>query len=239
MKENKELDMYLSDALMERPYAFSAGAFRFYLYPVTFGKMQLLQRQMENLDIDMDQLQKDVSIEALRLAKEKRDECLTVITYHTCKTKDELFDITLVNERKSIFDKEMDEEDIAALMITVLTSDKTSLFIKHLGIDREQERTRVVSEIKARSDRNSITIGGKSLYGSFIAPLMEMGLSWDEIMWGRSYTNLRLLLADKINTMYLSDDEMKSVPAWAKGDGKVIKADDPRNKDIIKQMNWK
>lgn len=239
MKENKELDMYLSDALIERPYGFSAGAFHFYLYPATMGKMQLLQRQMENLGIDTEQLQKNVSVEALRLAKEKREDCLTVICYHTCRTREELFDTAFVNERKSILGRELDDEDIAALMIIVLTSDRTPLFVKHLGIDREQERMRIVSEVKSKSDRNSITIGGKSLYGSFMAPLMEMGLSWDEIMWERSYANLRLLLADKINSVYLSDEEMKMLPAWVKGDGKVIRADDPRNKELIKQMNWK
>lgn len=235
---SKEIESFLADTIIERPYGFSVGEEHFYLYPVTLGKMFLLQRQVEGLGIDMGILQRDVSVEALRLAREKREECLSVICYHTCRTKEELFDVSLQEQRKSVFRSGLDEEDIAALMITVLTNDRTDQFIKHLGISREQERMRIISEAKRRDD-STVTTGGKSIYGSFICPLLEAGLSWNEIVWERSYTNLRMMLADKPVSIYLTEEERKRIPAWCLGDGKTIKADDPRNREIIRQMNWK
>ncbi len=95
----------------------------------------------------------------------------------------------------------------------LLTKDKSDLYMKHLGIDKENERLRKVVEYKERKSKNTLNFGGKSIYGTFIAPLLDMGLSWNEIVWERSYTNLRLLLSDKTNSLYLTDDEMKGLPA--------------------------
>lgn len=240
MKEDKkrETEQYLADVIMERPYGFYVGDRHYCLWPVTLGKMYILQRHIDLLGIDREGLAKDISIEALRLAKEKRKECIDIIYVHTCRTKDEVFDSRQMADTTAFFQGEMTDEDIAALMITVLSSDKTEMFIKHLGIDREQKRLDAVMRAKQQSGRNSITIGGKSIYGSFIHPLLEVGMTWDDILWNRSYTNLRLLLYDKVNSIYVSDDERNAIPAWAMCDG-VIKADDPNNREIIKSMSWK
>ncbi len=212
MKEDeKEIEQYFADAIMERPYGFSVDDRHFFLYPVTFGKMYLLQRYMEQLAIDAQSLQADVSMEALRLAKGKRSECLDIICCHTCNTKEELFDTATLSEKKAVLDNGLSDEDIAALMIIVLTSDKTDLFIRHYGIDKEHEDMRKVMVVKEQSDKNNYTFGGLTLYGSFIHPLLELGLTWDEIVWKRSYTNLRMLLADKVNTIYVTDEERKKI----------------------------
>ena len=212
MKQDaKEIEQYVADTIMERPYGFSVDDEHFYLYPVTLGKMYLLQRHLESLEINQQNIQTDVSMEALRLAKEKKDECLNIICFHTCRTKDEIFDAMLIANRTALFKSELSEEDIAALMIMVLTTDKTNLFIKHYGIDKEQDDMRKVMEVKNRSDKNSFTFGGHTVYGSFIHPLLELGMTWDEIVWERSYTNLRLLLADKVNSIYVTDDERKKI----------------------------
>ena len=238
-EQNKEIEQYLADTIMERPYGFSVGDRHFALYPVSLGKMYLLQRHISNLEMNTQGLQRDLSLEALRLAKTKRSECLNIIYFHTCRKKDEIFDNARMMETTSLFEKEMSEEDVAALMIMVLSSDKTDMFIKHLCLDKEQNRMSTVMKVKEKSDKNNITFGGLSLYGSFIQPLIEMGMTWDEILWERSYTNLRLLLADKVNSIYVSDDERRKIPAWALGNGKSIKADNPKNKELIKNMSWK
>lgn len=238
-KNDKEIESYLADTIMERPYGFSVGEQHFFLYPVTLGKMYLLQRQMENLDINEKSLRMNVSLEVLRLAREKKDECLTIICYHTCKTKDEVFDAMLMAERKALFAKEMSDEDIAALMIIVLTTDRTEEVIRHFKIDKEKDKLRIISEVKEKSDKNSLTFGGNTIYGTFIQPLIEMGLTYEEIVWQRSYANLKLLLADKTASVYLSEEEMKKIPAWVKTGTKTIKADDPKNKEIIKNSSWK
>lgn len=222
---------------MERPYGFSVGERRFYLYPVTLGKMYCLQRYVERLSINMKTLGKDISFEALRLARSKRKECLDIIYIHTCRTKEEMFDALRQAEITALFDKEMTDDDIATLMITVLASDKTDMFIKHLGIDKEQSDMRKVMKVKEKSDKNNFNFGGVSLYGSFIHPLMELGMTWDEILWERSYTNLRLLLSDKINSIYVTDDERKKIHI-SKDRQRVDASDKEKMKAIIASQSW-
>ena len=224
---------------MGRPYGFTVGEKHFALYPVTLGKMYLLQRQLESLEVNLEGM-KNVSSEALRLAKEKKEECLTIIAYHTCKTKDEIFNPSLISERKELFSKELSEEDIAALMIIVLTSDKTELFIGYLGIDKEQQKLSVVMKAKAKGDKNSLSFGGRSVYGTLIDAASERyGWTKDYIVWGIDYSSLRLMLADKLETVFVTDEERKNIPSWVFSDvGDAIKAT-RENMAQIKSMDWK
>lgn len=231
-----DIDSLLGDTIIERPRGFSAGDGHFFLYPLTLGKMYAVQPLIDALDINRDILQANVSAEALRLASEKRDMCLEVIALYTCRTKDEVFDPAFQDKRKSEL-KGMSSEDIAVLLIVILTSDKTEQFIRHLKLDREHEDMKKVMDVKNRSDKNTYNFGGLTVYGSFIAPLMEMGMSWDEILWERSYTNLRLLLADKMNSIYLSDDERKQVHI-TKDRNRINGDDRAAIMDAIKSQSW-
>jgi hypothetical protein len=240
MTDSNNTEKYLADTIMGRPYGFSVGGEHLALYPLTLGKMQLLQSQVERLEISQESMQMDVSLEALRLAKEKKDECITIISYHTGKNAEEVFDTVLMSERKRLLSENLDDDDIAALMIIVLTSDKTSLFMKHLGIDKEQERLSTLMRIKKKGDKNNFTFGGKSVYGTLIDTACERyGWTKEYVVWGIDFTSLRLMLADKINTVYCTDEEVKKIPASVKNPtAERIKA----GKDTmaeIKSMDWK
>ena len=236
-EKKREIGQNLADAIMERPYGFSTGGRQFFLYPVTLGKMYVLQRHIENLKIESKLLTKDVALEALRLAKGQREECLRVIYIHTCRTKEEIFDMRKTIETVSLFDKEMTEEDIAALMILLLSSDRTEQFIKYLGIDKEQKDLRKVMKVKEKSDKNSYSFGGVSVYGSFIAPLMELGMNWDEIIWKRSYTNLRLLIADKVTSITVTDEERKRLKI-SRDKSRIDAKDVDKLKAFIASESW-
>ena len=92
----------LLDVISERPYPFTVGKKHFYLYPVTLGKTFLLKRQIENLQINQENIQKNVNLEILRVVKEKRNVCCTILAYHTCKTKEELFSTKIIAERRNL-----------------------------------------------------------------------------------------------------------------------------------------
>lgn len=234
----KDIEQLLSDAITERAYPFECKGRTFFLYPTTIGKMHLTQRLYAVLAISDERLAQNPALELLRAVKEHKDIATTIVAYHTCYGK-EVLEYGKVTKRAKFFSENVNDSDVAAILLTILTSDKTDAFIKHLGIDREQQRMQKVSDVKARNNKNSVHVGGKSIYGALIAPLLEMGLSWDEIVWERSYVNLRLLLADKCSDMYLTDEEVKHLPAWVRGGGQYIKADDPKNKELIKSMSWK
>ena len=211
--EAKHIELELADAIMERAYPLIVGRKQFFLYPVTLGKMYLLQRLIDDLGIDYKNLRIDTNLEMLRLAKEKREKVCTILAYHTCETKEQLQSVKTVKERVNLFMKEATDEDLASILIILLSRDKTETFMKHTGIDKENERLKKVIEYKDKKSKNTLSFGGKSLYGTFIAPLLDMGLSWNEIVWERSYTNLRMLLADKMNSIYLTDEELNGLPA--------------------------
>lgn len=208
MDKEKQLELDLADTIIDRPKGFSVGRRHFYLYPVTLGKMYLQKRVTENLDINTDLLQVNPYAEALRLVETKKVDCCLLLTYHTLQTKKEVLSNRIVTVRKNIFLREMDNDDIATLVLTCLTSDKTSLFIQHLGIDKELERMADVA--KAKESKNTFNFGGKSVYGTLIDAACERyKWTFDYVLWEISYTNLWLLMKDKVTSIYLTDDEMK------------------------------
>jgi len=238
MDNTSAIEQGLADAVMGRPYGFSVGGKHFFLYPITMGKMFLLQRQVDALGVKAENIQVDVSIEALRLAKEKQDECLTIIAYHTCKTPEEIFDNALIVEKKNLFRNEMSQEDIAALMILVLTMDKTSTFMTHLKIDQEHDK--MARAMKIKESKNSLVFGGKSVYGTLIDAACERyGWTKEYVVWGIDYTSLRLMLADKVNSVYFTDDELKKLPASVRNNNEDIIRPTKENMERILSMNWK
>lgn len=240
MDEKERIELEIADAIMGRPYGFAVEDRHFYLYPVTLGKMFLLQRQIEELGINEINLSFNVSLEALRLVRDSRDTCLSILTYHTCKTKEEVFDDVANEEKKTFLDKGLTDDELASLMILVLTKDRTEGYIRHLGIDKENDSMQTVMRVKAKSDKNSLSFGGKSRFGTLIDMACERyGWTKDYVVWGIDYTSLRLMLADKIVTVYISDEERKKLPASLLGkDDDVIKAS-KENMEKIMSMDWR
>lgn len=124
--------------------------------------------------------------------------------------------------------QEMESDDMASLLINLLTADQTEQFIKHLGLDKERERMAKVTEIKEKNGSGTnITFNGISVMGSFIQPLMEMGFTDDEILYEKGYTYLRLRMADKVTSIYLTEEERQNVPT-ALGGG-LLDANNPES----------
>lgn len=226
--------MDIADTLIERPHGFSVGEKHFSLYPITLGKMYLLQRLIMSLEINDAFLKLNPFGEAIRIVKTKRVECCRLLAYHTLRTKKEVFDNRLVDERTEYFNSIIDEDSLAEVIFIVLCSDKTSLYMEKLGIVEENKRYAKASKVK--KDSNTFSFGCKSVYGSLIDVACERyGWTLDYVVWGISYTNLQLLLADCSKTLYLSDEERKK--AHVSNEPK-ISGDDPSSFEMIKKMNW-
>lgn len=209
MDKTKQLELDIADTIIDRPKGFSVGRRHFYLYPMTLGKMYLQQRVVDNLELDTELLRVNPYVEALRLVETKKEDCCLLLAYHTLQTKEEMLDNRLVNIRRNTFLQEMRNEDMATLILACLTNDKTPIFIQHLGINSELKRMYDVS--KAKKSNNTFNFGGKSIYGTLIDAACERyKWTFDYVVWGISYTNLQLLLKDKITSIYLTDEEMKN-----------------------------
>ena len=141
-----------------------------------------------------------------------------------------------------LIDEMATEEDLATLLIVILTKDNIESFKNYLGITKENERMRKVADAKkkAQKSQNDFGFGGKSIYGTLIDTACERyGWSYDYVLWGISLINLQLLLADRVQNIYLTDEEKKKVPAGLLNGGDTINADDKSNMEKILAMNWR
>ncbi len=215
MAEEKinELEYELADIVAERPQEFMVGGETVCFYPVTLAKTFLLKKHIHNLSIDMDGLKRNQFVEALRLVSEKREECCKILSIYTApNTYEDLYDRNRMGERRELLGR-LDAENLASLLINVLvSSDKTEAMIQYLGIDKELERTKRIMAIKNKNGKNTVNVGGKTVFGSFIAQLMEMGFTDREVLYERGYTFLRLMLADRISSIYMTEEEMRELP---------------------------
>ncbi len=222
--DKKILDMDLADTIIDRPQGFCVGGRHFYLYPVTLGKMLLLGRLTEELCLREEVIKINPYMEAIRCAKTKRDICCRILTYHTIRTKAKAFDNEFIDKRTKFFIHELSNEDLATIMVIVLTWDKTSLLISHLNIDKEQKR--MAKAMKAKDNKNTLVFGNQSIYGSLIDIACERyGWTFDYVVWEISYTNLKLLLADSSKQVYMTDDELKKAKVTVSAT--YINGDDP------------
>ena len=244
----KKVEPFIIDTLIERPHAFTVEIREngtslrkkvFFIYPMTLGKMFILQPLIERLEINTDNLRDNVSVEILRVVHQKREESLTIIAYQTCRGRDEALDAFFVEERKKLFDKHLSESDIATLLLAAISPDRLEKIVKHYGIDREQDDLRQVMRAKEKAGKNNLSFGGKSLYGTLIHPLLEVGLTWNEIVWERSYANLKLLLLDKMTSVYVTDEELKNIPANIRNRDDEVIMSTKENMETILKMGWR
>ena len=235
LEDGKLIDMDIADTIIERPHGFKVNQRQFYLYSVTLGKTYLISRLVECLGINLEIIKANPYMEALRICQEKKESVCRILSYHTINKKDELFDCNLVQERCDFFCKELDDDSMAQLLVMVLPEGDISAYIKHLGIDKEKEWQ--AKAMRAKKDNNSLTFGGKSIYGTLIdTACQRYGWTFEYVVWGISYANLQLLLADSVTSIYLSDEERKRINIPQ--DRNVINADDPANMAKIKAMKW-
>lgn len=218
------------DILTERPNKFTLNGKFYYLYPPTMGIMLLQSRIMPNLSLSG---KDNATLEILRLIKRDRTAVCRVIALRACSSKKEALDALLLSRRAAAISRASDKE-IATLFILCIDDDAEVIraYKKETGIDRENKYYE--KACRAQKGGGSYTFFGKTLYGSFISHFCEKyGWTLDYLLWGISYSNLCLLAADEVRSVYLSDEERKQ--AHIPQDREVINADDPDNYERIKQ----
>lgn len=232
MDFNKEIERNISDTIIERPVNFSIGKSKLCLYPPTLGKMQILKNLYFSMNVNMELLAINPLAETLRACTEKPETVCQIIAYSTFNDKKSILDMEKVLRRAKFFQDNTSVEDMATMLTIILSNDKIEEFIQYFGIDSDREMKTQISRIKGEG--SSITFGGKSIYGLLIDfACQRYGWTMEYVLWGISYVNLNMLFADAITTVYLSDEERKKL---GRGDGKVVNADDPKNRDLVRKM---
>lgn len=229
---DKQIEMNVSDTIIEKPIWFSIGKRKYSIYPPTLGKTQILKNLYLGLELDTRLLSLNPLAEAMRISKESPNIVCRIIAYSTFSDKDSIMNTEKVFQRADMFKDKLIAEEMATLLSIILMNDKTDEFIKYFRIDEDKELRGRISRTKGES--NSITFGGKSIYGLLIDfACQRYGWTMEYVLWGISYVNLNMLFADAITTVYLTDDERKQL---GMGFGQVINADDPANRELIREM---
>ena len=215
-QKNEHLEYILSEVITGKPHEFVVGkSVTMNVYPVTLAKMFILKPFLRELEINDRLLKRNPNAEALRLVTTKKELCCSILSIHTSPNSyAELFDMKKRAERRNIL-MGAEVSSLAALLMLVLGGDRTQWLADELGITEEKRRIERVIAIKEKSGGNSMVFGGKTLFGSFIGQLKAIGYSDDEILYERPYSFLRLMLEDKVTSIYLTDDEVKMLPADA------------------------
>lgn len=224
----------VADILMEKPEIIRVGKRLFTIYPITLGKSLLIGKLYNAMNVNHEQLKQDPTVECLRLATAHTDSACRVIAYVSTMSKHGLFNAVKINEKIQYLKEHAGTDDIATLLLYIFTMITTEDVQKFYGIDKERERTAKIMTYKEPSN-STFTVGGKSIYGTVIdEACSRYGWTFDYVMWGISMTNLYTLLADRINTIHLTDKEAKRCKVSR--DGTTIDANDPKNKNFLKRL---
>lgn len=233
MEDREQIEMNIADAIIERPIIFRVGKRKFFIYPVTLGKTYLLVRLFKSLEADEEVIATNPYLEALRLSETKKETVCRILAYHTFNSKRDILDNSKVEQRAKTFEKHLDCKELATILVLILSSDNTEEYIRYFGLDKERvEKNRIY---KVKDSKGSVSFGGKSTYGTLIDfACQRYGWTMDYVVWGISYANLKMLMADSITTIYLSEDERKKLNIF--DDSEIINADDPKNRELMRRM---
>ncbi len=211
MIDKDNLNEALADAVMNRPREFFIDRQRFCLWSPTLGMSLLLERHLSALDIDNALLAKNPAMEALRLASGKRQEVCYILAILSLRKYSELSNTQTITRRANVFEEKLSNDEIAQLLLIALSEPKAETLISLSGIAKDQEEQSKIARHKNR-DGHTLSFGGKTIYGTLIdAACSRYGWAKEYVVWGIDLASLRMMLADSVNSVYLSDEEMKSL----------------------------
>lgn len=227
-------DIHFSDTLLERPIGYEVDGSHFNLYPPTIGKNQMTGHLLKKIGFNAFIAQKNYIFELMRIYSSNPELCTRIIAINSLKGK-KCLDNKKVETLMDYFGKHLSVEDGAQLLHLILQNDHVEEMISSVGLDKELEEYHRLQEGKENS--SSYTFCGKTIYGTIIDPLCEKyGWTMEYILWGISYANIRLLLADSVKTVYLTEEEAKNVRP--KNNKETLDVADPKNFDTILSMDW-
>ena len=184
-------------------------------------------------EFSMFSLVKEISTNKKHIAK--------ILALCSFKNREDAMDEYYTEERTSVIKKVKNSDALNLIMILSNWNKDYEDFMRYFGLDKERERLTKINNAKQQksSDSTTITLNGKSIYGTLIDVACERyGWTFDYVVWGISLLNLNMLLADHITSLFLTKDEKKLCGASA--DSNVISLKDLRNlknaKDLINKL---
>lgn len=232
--KDQHIDSQIIDAIIEKPIPFTLNGRFFYIHQPSLGVSLLCSQLLRELHINDRFLKINQSAEIFRLCEEQREIALRVISAHTfSRRSDAIREEHMLARMEEL--KDLETADIATLIVTIFQWDsRLDMFIKHFQLDREKRTREKIATVK-KNKGNSLTFGGRSLYGSLIDTACERyGWELGYVLWGISLISLNMMLADSVQSVFLTKDEVKE--AHISTDGIYLDARDPKNLQEIARL---
>ena len=193
--------------LTDQPHFFAIDGEVYTIYPPSLGITYKGAAIMSLMDINEKVMRTNAAVETLRQVMKHRDLCAQLVSVYCAQGKAEANDALTIGKRAETISKGTTDAELAKLVMLVLGSGRSvNVYKDALGITKDNDEMRKVQA--AKKNENSYSFGGKSIYGALIgAACKEYGWTYDEVVWGISYANLQLMLADTVTSIYLSKDE--------------------------------
>lgn len=233
--DKSNIQEILADILMDRPREFYVADRRFLLWTPSLGTYLLIERHIKALGIDIESLAANPAVETLRLVSLHRDKVCYIVALHTFRRFVDFCNSNKISRRAKFFASRCTVDEIARLFMLTLTFPTISQVAKASGIAEEQKKQARIAHIKDEKG-HSVSFGGKTLAGSLIAPACKaLRMTPRQVAWDISLITLQLLMADAVNTVYLSEEEARKahIPT-----GLVLDAGDSRNMQRIQSFDW-
>ncbi len=224
-----DMDELAIDILLERRNEFEVDGRRFTMYPPSLGISMMLKGAIDRLQL----APVEPTIAIMEAVERDPMQCCRIIALSTCQGREEAMQAATIEDRAEFFNKSLAPDDISTLLIEVIGGNKAPQFLIESGISKENERMRKVSSYR-KNDTPSF--GGKTIFGQLIDVAIERyGWTYEYAVWGVSYAALTVLLADKVTSVFLTEDERKHIPKHLI-DNVVVSGDDPKNYERIIAM---
>lgn len=227
------VEQSIHNALLQIPYAFSCGERKYSLYPITLGKEMLVRPHIKAIEALSGIGAENVQQMALRAARTQKSEVLNIIAINTLDKKEDLLDYDTIVSRIIELEELLEEEEVAALLVICLNEQgNTARLLADTGIEAEKENMRVLQKVK-KNNPNNIPFGGRTVYGRLIDVACERyGWTLDYLLWGISATNVQMMLADQMTSVFLTKEELKELDNCDES----IDADDPDSNGQLHEM---
>lgn len=197
----------IESGIIGRPReAYAAGRLlRF--YPATLGGSLVISAELRRLAPGKSGL---TAADAARLARENPAGVSRVVAMSACEGRG-ILDTEAVEETASWLRGHVDAEGLARLMLAALGDDTPEGLMEAAGLCEDQAARCVLARRRMSGGRHR-TFGGKTLWGALVAPACELfGCTPETAIWEVSLMNLRMTLADRMESVSLSDDDLRAL----------------------------
>ncbi len=211
----KELTSDMIDTLLGVANDIEIDGRKFTAGRATLGKMFLLQRAIKRIHPDItfeegetNALYTMAGLMQLANNAERADDIYRIVALQLSNTRHELLNASYQEETKEYLKAHLTPTEVCTLFLNLKTFEDVSKYQDELGITTELMRMERVSKVKEAG--GSVSFCGCSLWGTLIDQAAERyGWTLDYILWGITFANLQMLLADHPKTMYLTEKERK------------------------------